>query len=342
MRNPYSLVFGVEPPEYISRISQTNRVINDILEDNQRIFMITGVRGAGKTVFMTEIKKKFDEMKDWIVIELSTERDMLNSLGSKLSSKDKLADFFAGAKLNLSFLGFGVEISGTQPIVDIEVAIQKMLEVLKKHNKKVLVVVDEAIDNKSVREFASVFQILIREDLPLFLLMTGLYENIDDIQNVKNLTFLHRAPKINLVPLNIGTMADSYRRNLKVDEDTSIEMAQLTKGYSYAFQVLGYCTWENGGSYKEIITEYKQYLEEYVYDKIWSELSEKDKRIVYGIVQVPSGKIKDVRELLELSSNEFTPYKRRLIRKGVICDESGYARLALPLFDKFVKENYIV
>lgn len=341
MKNPYSLVFGVEPSEYISRISQTNRVIDDFLEDNQRLFMVTGVRGSGKTVFMTEIKNQFKEKKDWEVIELSTERNMLNGLVSKLSSKDKLTDMFRSAKINLSVLGFGFEISGTTPIADMEVALQKMLETMNKHNKKLLVVVDEAIDNKNVREFASVFQIMIREGLPIYLLMTGLYENIDDLQNEKNLTFLHRAPKVNLVPLNMGTMADSYRRILKVDEDTSIEMAQLTKGYPYAFQVLGYCTWEKGVHYTEVITEFKQYLEEYVYDKIWSELSEKDKKIVYGISQVHSGKIKDIREKLGLSSNEFTPYKRRLVRKGVIGDDSGYARFALPLFDKFVKENYI-
>ena len=317
MKNPYSLVFGIEPEEYISRLSQEEEIINSISSGTQRMYMITGVRGSGKTVFMTEIKEEFEKRDDWVVVELSTERDMLSSLAGKLNSKRGLND-----------------------ISDIEVALQKMLEALKKHNRQLLVVVDEAVDNKEMREFASVFQILLRDKLPINLIMTGLYENIDDLQNEKNLTFLYRTPKVFLNPLSVGTMADSYRRNLGVDTDTSIKMAQLTRGFPYAFQVLGSLAWDNDGDYVDIIPKFKQYLEEYVYGKIWSEISEKDKAVLNGIAKVPSGKILEIRNLLNLEANEFAPYKKRLLRKGLISDERGYAKLTLPLFDEFIKENY--
>ena len=84
----------------------------------------------------------------------------------------------------------------------------------------------------------------------------------------------------------------------------------------------------------------KQYLEEYVYDKIWSELSEKDKKITYAISQPETGRVRDIREKLGMESNEFSPYKKRLIRKGIIGEEDSYARFVLPLFDEYVKENY--
>ena len=53
-----------------------------------------------------------------------------------------------------------------------------------------------------MRSFAHDFQSLLRDDYPVFALMTGLYENIYDLQNEKSLTFLYRAPKIILEPLN--------------------------------------------------------------------------------------------------------------------------------------------
>ena len=340
MNNPYSLVFGIEPDELIPRIEKKREVINAFLEDTQKIFMITGVRGSGKTVFMTDIKKFFKAMDDWAVVELSTERDMLGGLVGKLSSEDRFASLFRSAKINLSVLGFGFEVKGTTPITDLEVAAGRILEALKKKGKKLLVMVDEAVDNKYVREFVSVFQILIRDEMPVFLLMTGLYENIDDLQNEKNLTFLHRAPKIALGSLNIGAMAESYRRELRVDDETSIRMAQLTKGYSFAFQVLGYCTWNNSGDYQKAIPETKQYLEEYVYDKIWSELSEKDKKMLYGIAKSSTGEVMEIREVLSLKPNEFSPYKKRLVRKGLISEGRGTAKILLPFFDRFVIENY--
>ena len=340
MRNPYSLVFGIEPEQYISRISQMEQIVESLKNDSQRLYMITGVRGSGKTVFMSEIKNTFAANKNWVVIELSTERNMLESLVSKLAAQDKISGLFKSAKINLSFLGFGVEIQGVDPEVDIEVALQKMLLTLKKDKKKLLVVVDEIIDNEYVREFTSIFQILIREGSPISLIMTGLFENIDNLQNEKNLTFLHRAPKLHLGPLSIGTMASNYKKNLSIDTDFSIKMAQLTKGYSYAFQVLGYSMWEHKNDYEASVIMLKQYLEEYVYDKIWSELSEKDKKVLYGIASTPSRKVSEVRECLDMKSNEFAPYKKRLIRKGVVANDDGYAKLVLPLFDEFVLENY--
>ena len=265
---------------------------------------------------------------------------MLESLVGKLNSRAGLAKLFRSAGISLSFFGIGVEIRSEAEITDIEVALSRMLETMKKHGKKLLVLTDEVVNNQYVREFSSVFQILIRDRLPIFLLMTGLYENIDDLQNEKSLTFLHRAPKLHLSPLSIGTMAASYRKNLKCDEAESIRLAQLTNGYSYAFQVLGYCMINCGGNFEEARILLKQYLEEYVYDKIWSELSAKDKSLVSAIAESGSHKIKDIREKLSLASNEFGPYKKRLIRKGILSDEKGLAKLTLPLFDEFVRENY--
>ena len=94
-------------------------------------------------------------------------------------------------------------------------------------------------------------------------------------------------------------------------------------------------------NYEALLPEIKQYLEEYVYEKIWSELSEKDKRVAKAIADTPSGKVLEIRKLLNMESNEFSPYKKRLARKGLINNDNGYATFTLPLFDRFVRENYI-
>ena len=57
MGNPFTLSFGKKPAEFISRISQTNQILDDLNSENpsSQVYMITGVRGAGKTVMMTNI-----------------------------------------------------------------------------------------------------------------------------------------------------------------------------------------------------------------------------------------------------------------------------------------------
>lgn len=343
MQNPYTLVFGKEPNQMISRISQITEIAETFNSEipSQQIYMITGVRGTGKTVFMTEIAKKLNKNGNWIVVELNPEKDLLVGLAAKLSSENELAQIFKAAKINLSFFGFGLEVKGESPITDIETAITKMMESLGKHGKRVLITIDEVTSTKTMREFASAFQIFVRQDLPIFLLMTGLYENVNELQNEKNLTFLYRAPKIELKPLNIGTIARNYKSNFKLDDETSLLMAKITRGYSFAFQVLGYFTWENDGDYDGVLGDYKQYLDDYVYDKIWSELSRGDRKILYGMAKCENGKISDIREFLGIETNEFNPYRKRLIKKGIINgDERGYVKFVLPLFEEYVIENF--
>lgn len=343
MGNPYSMVFGKEPELLITRTAQFNTVIHDFIEENPpyQSYLLTGVRGSGKTVMMTDIANSFRKMKDWVVVELNPDRDLLNGLASNLSSNQKFAQIFQKAKIDLSFLGFGVEISGVTPIVDVEVALHEMIASLKKHNKKILVAIDEVTNNENVRTFASAFQIMIRQNLPVFLLMTGLYENINAIQDEKNLTFLYRSPKLEMKALNIGMIAEKYETTLKLTYEEALEMAKYTKGYPFAFQVLGYLTWNHNGAYREVLPEYRQYLEEYVYEKIWSELSAKDKQIVYAIANCSTGKVKEVREILQIENNAFNPYRKRLIKKGIIDgSEYGFVRFTLPFFERFALENY--
>lgn len=301
--NPYTLLFGKEPTETISRAAQKADIIDSFSStpSTQQIYMITGVRGCGKTVFMTEISKELKESDDWIVVELK----------------------------------------GSVPITNVQVAITKMLESIKKNGKKVLICVDEVTNNASMQAFASAFQIFIRQDLPLYLLMTGLYENINNLQNEDNLTFLYRAPKIELKPLNISTISANYKRTFELDDDSALFMAKLTKGYSFAFQVLGYFTWKMNGDYNAALPDYQQYLEDYVYEKIWSEMSSGDRKLAYGIAKSATGKASEIKTILEIENNEYTPYRDRLVKRGILDgSEHGHLKFILPLFEKYVLANY--
>lgn len=342
MQNPFTLTFGKSPLEPVERPVQMNEIIDAFTAEtvNQQMFIITGVRGSGKTVLLTEISQKLRENDEWIVIELNPSTDLLQGLLSKLNSNQVCAGIIKSAKIDLSFFGFGVTIEGSAPITDTETAIITILEKIKKHGKRLLITIDEVTNNDFMKVFAGSFQIFVRQDLPVFLLATGLYENIDELQNEKNLTFLYRAPKIQLKPLNNQAIINKYMAIFKIEQEQASQMAKLTKGYPFAFQVLGYLTWNHDGDYESVLGEYEQYLSEFVYDKIWSELSPKDRMVAKGIADAKSGKIKEIRELLDMETNEFNPYRKRLIKKGIVSGETrGYVEFTLPLFAEYVIEN---
>ena len=266
MQNPFTLTFGKSPLEPVERPVQTNEIIDTFTAEpvNQQMFLITGVRGSGKTVMMTEISRKLRNREEWVVIELNPSVDLLQGMLSKLNSNPVCAGIIKSAKIDLSFWGFGVSIEGAAPITDAETAIIAILEKMKKNGKKLLVTIDEVTNNEFMHVFAGSFQIFVRQDLPIFLLATGLYENIDELQNEKNLTFLYRAPKIQMKPLNQQAIIKKYMNIFQIEREQAAQMAELTKGYPFAFQVLGYLTWNNHGNYQEVLEEYEQYLSDFV------------------------------------------------------------------------------
>ena len=342
MGNPYTITFGKEPSQSIPRFTETNEILDAFLNDppNQQTFLITGVRGSGKTVLMTEIRKKLQEEPDWITVELSTSQDLLLTLAQTLYNDNRLSKFLKQGG-GISVLGFGVQLNSSIEIQNPTLAIKNAMDKYAKQHKKLLICIDEVISNDTMKEFSSIYQILLREDYPIYLVMTGLYDNINDLRNEKNLTFLYRVPEIRLRGLNLSTIAANYARNLPITESAAKEMAALTKGYSFAFQVLGYFTYRYNGDHKAALPEYRQYLEDYVYEKIWSELSAEDKKLLRAIVSSESGKAKEIKDILGWSNEKYAPYRDRLIKKMIVDgSEYGYLKLTLPLMEDFVQIHY--
>lgn len=340
--NPYTLMFGKQPAQNIPRLVELNEVLDSFLNEpaNQQIYMITGVRGCGKTVFMTEVANELKSRKEWEVLELSTSQNLLSSMADALSKESRFTQFLKRG-IGVSIAGFGVQLDAHKEITSPQITIKNTLDALKKHDKKLLICIDEVISNDYVKEFASIFQILVREDYPVYLLMTGLYDNINDLRNEKNLTFLYRAPEIKMKALNMATMAENYKTNLDVSLDQAKEMAKLTLGYSFAFQVLGYFTFRHDGNYNEALSEFRQYLEDYVYEKIWSELSYMDKKFLYAVASSKNGKAKEIKDSLGWTNNKYTPYRNRLIKKMILNgDDYGYLKITLPLFNEYIINTF--
>lgn len=346
MNNPFTLSFGKKPLQYVSRISQTQEIIESFCssEPSNQIYMLTGVRGSGKTVMMTGIANELREMQEWVVVELNPTRDLLQSLAAKLYSLPEMHAHFLQAKLDFSFLGLGVSLENATPITDIESAIELMLAELQKRGKRLLITIDEVTNSEFIKVFVSAFQIFIRQDYPIFLLMTGLYENIYDLQNDKSLTFLYRAPKMVLEPLNFTAVRKQYMNIFDLSIEDAGVMAGLTKGYPFAFQVLGFLYWENREekTIEDILPEYDQYLEEYVYGKIWSEVSSKDQEVLTAMSRSGETRVKNIREEIGMTSEQFSVYRDRLKRKGILDTRTyGEVTFALPRFAEFILERII-
>ncbi len=345
-RNPFAINFGKIPSLYISRDLLIDEIIQELTADEPQIqcFMLTGTRGSGKTVTMTAIEKTLADYDEWIIVRLNPARDMLEGLVGKLYDSKEYISNFVNTNLNLSKFGIGIGLEKNPPVADIESALEIILKEIKRRNKRLLITVDEVSNTGYMKQFASSFQIMIRQDFPVFLLMAGLYENISELENEKDLTFLYRTPKYEMEPLNLTLIAEKYRSLWNLSSDEAMEIAISTKGYPFAYQVFGKYLWEEK-THKltpSTLAKIDEALSHYVYAKIWSELSAKDRWFMSFIVQKDTMATAEILELSAQKKNEFSQYRARLRDKGLInVSERGFVSCKLPRFDKFIKDQQL-
>ena len=121
-----------------------------------------------------------------------------------------------------------------------------MLDYLTKKGVSVLISIDEVTNNEYMGVFSLSYQSFYRNRYRVSLVMTGLYENFSKLENNESLTFLFRTPKIFMTPLNLRAIAYSYIDTLNMKEIDAIEAAKITKGYAFAYQLLGYILFQKG------------------------------------------------------------------------------------------------
>lgn len=226
---------------------------------------------------------------------------------------------------------------------DIEVFNDQILEKVRKQGKKVLITIDEVSSSAQMKEFCHSFQAMLRNEYPVFMLMTGLYQNVMDIQNDKTLTFLYRSEKINLESLNLSLIKDSYKEFFSVSDDEAASLAKLTCGYPFAYQVLGYLKWTNPEKdIEKLMPAYDQYLANYVYEKKWDESSGQDRVFLSALSRIPDEhkKASDVMKEAGMNDKTYSVYRDRLIRKGIVMPvKYGVMKFALPRFSVFVQRK---
>lgn len=335
MSNPFNITFGELPKSVIEREKEANIIVSAFKDETPetKVFVITGPRGAGKTALLTKMKNVFHE-EGYLTIDLNPFMEMQEQFASKLYEEGKLWKLFLHPEFSFSFNGLTFSLKGKTEINNISTLISRMLEYLKKKNKRVLITIDDVSKTLSMKGFVYAYQQWIREGYPVFLLMSGLYENVSEIERDKSLTFFLRAPKIMLEPLNVAAIAYSYKNLLDLDEIMAIKYAKLTSGYAYGYQLLGSLLYKNKAPLKNL-DEYDLKLGQNAYSLIWEKLTGKEKEILVAMTK--TSKVSEICNELSLSPGNLQTYKKRLMDKGlVVSSMRGTMIFALPRFKEFI------
>lgn len=137
-KNPFNPTYSDVPKLFLkrSKTNEINNIIKMIVDSNfARSVFITGVRGVGKTSLMMRVVEKLTPSKDYYLADLINREGILSSLFRILNDQ-------VNSKLKQSLKTInevsiaGVEISREIDSPDVDIALDKLMQAIKKRRKE--------------------------------------------------------------------------------------------------------------------------------------------------------------------------------------------------------------
>lgn len=356
--NPFMPSFGRIPNIFIHRVNNLNDYLGRLLggDAKYQTSLVYGARGTGKTVFLLNVQQTLKQYDNWIFIRLNNGQgnllfQLMHSL--QLLSGISLADLFKKVQ-GINVMGNGVSLRSLQESTDIDYHyyLDKLLDKFAEKGQHILVGIDEISIDDDVRAFASEYQTLIGEDLPINLIMTGLPSRVSEVQNDKTLTFLLRSHRIILASLDSISVTDQFAAAFKkghreFDLTELNTLADAVDGYAYAFQTVGYYAWRYSEEslkighdvVKRAIQSTKKDLYRNAYERMYVDISKTDREFLKVMARSANKdvSIQWIADQMGKTKNYVSVYRARLLEDQLIdSPHRGYVQFHWPFFGDFV------
>jgi len=357
----FSPTFGYRPKYIVGRDKEVSEFMDSIADapghPNRATFFI-GQRGMGKTVLLLELAER-SRAAGFIVVRVVAGETMLDDIieGLQIAGERHMEDRKKPVKsVSAGAFGFSVGFTFTDEIrknFGFNTKLSLLCEALEKRKKGVLFLIDEIqASTTEIRVFATTYQHLVGEGRNVAVAMAGLPNAISSVLNDKILTFLNRACKVDLNPLQIADVSACYAKALsdleiEFDAKTLDAAAFATNGYPYLLQLVGYhmLKFLNGESkltqtmVELAITSSKRALASDVILPCLNPLSAEDKRFLKAMaIDNNESRVLDIRDRLHAGKSHVQTYRRRLIEAGLIHSPSrGMVAFSIPYLGQYLR-----
>lgn len=358
-RNPFKPTAGKMPPVLVGR----DKVINDFIEGMAngsgapgRLMRVTGPRGSGKTVILSELAS-IAEKQGWLVVNVSGFTGLIAAIARKLTR----APLVSAAKVTLGAAPLAVELhSSPGGEMDFESLLSHTAQVMTAKGKGLLVTVDEVQDAslEEMRELSTAIQFLIRDDLDVAFVFAGITTGVMDLLNGEAMTFLRRAKPEELKAIPLDEVAASLRTAIEHSGfeigDEALRIAtDATAGYAYLIQLVGYHVWRAAwlrgrGDEGPIVIEEQdartgvgEAEEEFRDAVLETAISSLPKTAIEFLMAMSDEgdvvAMSAIAKQLGKTTGYLSPYRRQLIARQVIEQTApGYVAFSIPFMREFL------
>jgi AAA ATPase domain len=356
----------VSPPLLVGRDSALQDFV-EALEDGPgtsgRATLYTGARGAGKTVMLNAVEDRAKE-RGWLVISETATPGFITRITQQHLPR-LLRDFDpTSVRRRLTGMTAPLNVGAvTWDTIEAHVVqaglrnqIELLTDLLAEHQTGVLITLDEIHHNQitELREMATTIQHAFREGRELAFAGAGLAASISDVVNDQVLTFLRRADRHALGPVDRTEVARALREPIetegrRVGDEALRIMVDGANGYPFLLQLVGAQTWRLHPDAVEIsvedatvgVTRARRRLGSLIHEPALSGTSDIDKSFLLAMTKDDGpSKMADIQQRLDVDVNYASQYRLRLIAAElIVTTRRGYVDFALPYLREYLLEH---
>lgn len=381
--NPYTPNAGAAPEALIGRDDQTHafEVLLRRLKRgrSEQSMIITGLRGVGKTVLLNQFER-LAKSENWEVVDFEARKhddshfrqtmfSQLKAALLRLSPRARWTERSKRAAEVLSAFAISVDQQGTwsmswdvppaegladhgdlaMDLTDVLVAIG---EAAQEHDRGLVVLVDE-VQFLAASQLEALIQAIhktVQRNLPVTFVGAGLPQIAELAGDAKSYAErLFKFPKIDSLSDDDARLAlrdPAAAEGAHFEEDAIALAIEITQGYPYFIQELGYQVWtiasDNRITREDIVLARDAYdakLDSSFFRVRLDRATPLQTAYMRAMAQLgpEPQKAADVARLLQRDSTQVGPTRAELIEMGLLyTPEHGYAAFTVPDFDKFM------
>lgn len=360
--NPFAPGAGTPPPELAGRDDVLNDVRISYIKAAKglpsRSFMLTGLRGVGKTVLLNKIAQRAEE--DGMVVVTSVESPeqerladllfplmgkALRTLSTAALAKDTIAkafralsNFARGLKVKIDDLEVSLDPEpGVADSGNIEYDLPDMFELIgqaaKKAGKTWLLLIDEVqyLTEKDLSALIVAMHMMSQRALPVVLIGAGLPQVARLAGEAKSyserLFDWRRIGALSDEATRQAVVIPLQTRNASIEEDALDAVVKGTQGYPFFIQTWAFYMWEQAPEPRMTLADVEKSrdiaikkLDEGFFQVRFDRLTDKEIEYVKAMAALGNGPylVSDVRKKSGQSQSATGKQRDSLIKKGMI------------------------
>jgi hypothetical protein len=359
--NPFTASFGVPSGDtYVGRdaeLAEFRQGLADRPGSTYRAIMVSGPRGMGKTTLVS-VMAEHAMAEGWIAASVTAGPGVAERILDKatLAAEHLLPPAQHRVLTGLSVAGFTLQ---SQVLPSDTPSWWRrtttLLNILDQHGSGLVVAIDEVHRAEAeLRPLFQQYQELVNDRRNVALVMAGLPGAVEGVLSEHALTFVQRAHRQNLGPINQQSIAAAYREAVaesgkRIDGPASSLAAALSEGYPYMYQLIGYFAWQAAGDSPTISDQHvrsalgpaRDLAGRNLYEVELRSLSRREHEFLGAMLaDDDSSAVSDIARRLGTTANNANYYRGRLAARGLIQPSGrGTVRFASSYLRAYLERN---